>query len=411
MVKRKSAIVVGGSIGGLLAGNMLVRAGWHVDILERVRDGLSSRGAGIARHPEMGPIMRAAGIAHEDLSGIRVKGRTAYHRDGSVIGFYEYPQLLSAWSRVFDPLHQAFPPAHYHQGKEVSAVEQDSAGVAAVLANGERLTADLLIGADGFRSIVRAAVSPGAVPRYAGYVAWRGMLPERDLSQRFRGDTINRYAFCFPHGSQLIAYPVVGLDAEHPEERQYNFLWYVPVKEGDELNDLLTDESGTTHQFSIPPPLIRSDHIRRLREQAAALLPPQFYEVVAGARRHLVQPIYDVMSGRMSDGRVAILGDAAFVARPHVGVGVLKAGEDAVALATCLAQASTVPEALASYEHQRLGPGRDAVALGRYLGAFIERGLDGPESDPDLDLSPAKVIRISARPASHINERRAYELA
>jgi 2-polyprenyl-6-methoxyphenol hydroxylase-like FAD-dependent oxidoreductase len=242
-------------------------------------------------------------------------------------------------------------------------------------------------------------------------VAWRGMLPERDLSARFRGDTISRYAFCFPQGSQLIAYPVTGLDAEHPEERQYNFLWYVPVKEGDELNDLLTDESGTTHQFSIPPPLIRPDHIRRLREMAAALLPSQFCEVVAGARRHLVQPIYDVMSERMINGRVAVLGDAAFVARPHVGVGVLKAGEDAAALMTCLEEASTVPEALACYEHERLGPGRDAVALGRYLGAFIERGLDGPESDPDLDLSPAKVIRISARPASHVNERRAYELA
>lgn len=411
MGQRRRALVVGGSIGGLLAGNILVRAGWRVDILERVREGLSSRGAGIARHPEMGAIMRAAGIAHEDLSGIEVDGRTAYRRDGSVIAFYRYPQVLSAWSRAFDPLHAAFPAERYHLGREVAAVGQDGDGATVTLADGERLTADLVIGADGFRSLVRSVVSPGAGPRYAGYVAWRGMLPERELPPPLRGDLLDRFAFCFPRGSQLIGYPVTGLDGAGPEERQYNFLWYTPVREGEELDDLLTDETGTTHAYSIPPPLIRPDHIRRLREQAQALLPPQFAEVVAGARRHLVQPIYDVMSRRIVDGRIALVGDAAFVARPHVGVGVLKAGEDALALATCLAQTASVPEALAAYERARLGPGRDAVELGRYLGAFIERGLDGPESDPGLDLTPEKIIRISARPPGHVKERSAYELA
>ena len=411
MSEQRRAIVVGGSIGGLLVGNMLVRAGWRVDILERVRDGLSSRGTGIARHPEMGPIMRAAGVTHDDMSGIEVEGRTAYDRDGSVVDFYRYPQILSAWSRVFDPLHRSFPSEHYHLGREVVAVEQDASGATVTLADGERLTADLLIGADGFRSMVRAAVSPGALPRYAGYVAWRGMLREQYLSPGYREDTINRYAFCFPTGSQLIAYPVTGLDAADPDERYYNFLWYMPVDEGDELDDLLTDEAGTTHDYSIPPPLIRPDHIRRLRERAELLLPPQFAEVVTRAERYLVQPIYDVMSRSIADRRIALIGDAAFVARPHVGVGVLKAGEDAASLADCLADAVSVPDALASYQAERLGPGREAVELGRYLGAFIERRLEGPESDPSLDLSLTKVIRISARPAHQVRERRAYELA
>ena len=408
----RSAVVVGGSIGGLLAGNMLARAGWQVDILERVRGGLSSRGAGIARHPEMSPIMRSAGVSYEDLSGaIEVEGRTAYRRDGSVIAFYRYPQTLSAWSHVFDPLLAAFPADRYHLGQEVVGIDQDDASATVALADGSRFTADVVIGADGFRSLVRGTVSPGAEPRYAGYVAWRGMLPERELPPGFRGDIVDRFAFCFPRGSQLIGYPVTGLDGAGPDERQYNFLWYKPVRAGAELEDLLTDESGTTHAFSIPPPLIRPDHIGRLREQAEALLPPQFAEVVAGARRHLVQPIYDVMSRRIADGRVALIGDAAFVARPHVGVGVLKAGEDALALATCLAGTQSVPEALAAYERERIGPGREAVELGRYLGAFIERGLDGPESDPALDLPPTKIIRISARPPSHVREETVHELA
>ena len=72
-----TAVVIGGSVGGLLIGNMLLRAGWRVDIFEKVSDSLASRGAGIARHPEMAPIMEAAGVTPDSFSGVEVEGRTA----------------------------------------------------------------------------------------------------------------------------------------------------------------------------------------------------------------------------------------------------------------------------------------------------------------------------------------------
>jgi 2-polyprenyl-6-methoxyphenol hydroxylase-like FAD-dependent oxidoreductase len=102
---------------------------------------------------------------------------------------------------------------------------------------------------------------------------------------------------------------------------------------------------------------------------------------------------------------VALIGDAAFVARPHVGVGVLKAGQDAVSLATALAECETIPEAMARYEAERLRPGQRAVWHGRDLGSFIERGLDRPEDDPNYNLPPERAIRISGRPVEHIFEQ------
>jgi 2-polyprenyl-6-methoxyphenol hydroxylase-like FAD-dependent oxidoreductase len=222
-------------------------------------------------------------------------------------------------------------------------------------------------------------------------------MGEADLSAAFMAETFDRFSFCFPPGGQFIGYPLLGQDGSNAKgARRYNFLWYTHVGEGADLDALMTDESGQKHE-SIPPPLIRKMHIEALRSAGARDLPPQFAEVVLRADRHLLQPIYDVESKFIAFGHVALIGDAGFVARPHVGVGVLKAGQDAAALARSLDESDSVPEGLRRYESERLQPNIDAVEFGRYLGSFIERGLAGPTSDPNLDLSYEFIIRESAR--------------
>jgi 2-polyprenyl-6-methoxyphenol hydroxylase-like FAD-dependent oxidoreductase len=103
----------------------------------------------------------------------------------------------------------------------------------------------------------------------------------------------------------------------------------------------------------------------------------------------------------MGFGRVALVGDAAFTGRPHVGVGVLKAAQDAEALAEALDQAPNgtgVPAALAAYSARRLPPSRAAIAVSRHLGAFIERRLPRPEADPALGLTLQRLLELSGRP-------------
>ena len=400
----RRAVVIGGSVGGLFAGNLLRRKGWQVDILERVRDGLESRGTGIARHKELEEILALAGIRERGPTGIQVDGRVAYDRSGKITGRYLYPQELGAWNRVYKPLLEAFPADRYHTGAEFVGFSQDERGVEVRLSDGRRFKADVLLGADGFRSAVRATVAPEIKPIYSGYVAWRGMVEEGELSSTFRSQTFPRYAFLFPVGSQFIGYPMGGEDGSvEVGKRRYTYLWYYPVSDV-ALQDLLTDAAGITHEYSIAPPLIRPSHIRHLREEAENLLPPQFAEVVLKARQHLVQPIYDVDSDRMAFGRLALLGDAAFVARPHVGVGVLKAAQDALALSAHLSREDDPTRALLAYESERLAIGKETVAFARHLGAFIERGLPGPEADPLLALTPEKIIRVSGRPLVHQTE-------
>ncbi len=143
--------------------------------------------------------------------------------------------------------------------------------------------------------------------------------------------------FTLPPGEQLLGYPVAGPDNDlRPGHRRYNVVWYRPADERTKLPWLLTDERGVTHAISIPPPLIRREAIAEMRAAAERLVGPQFRQVVRLMDEPILQPIYDLESPHMAFGRVAILGDAAFVARPHVAAGVSKAADDAAALAAAL---------------------------------------------------------------------------
>ena len=96
------------------------------------------------------------------------------------------------------------------------------------------------------------------------------------------------------------------------------------------LPDLYTDASGRRHDGGIPPPLIRPDVIAAFRDAGARdALPPQFVALTEATPAPFFQPIFDLDSPRVVAGRVALLGDAGFVARPHVGAGVTKAALNA----------------------------------------------------------------------------------
>jgi len=395
--RQPNAVIAGGSVGGLFLGLMLLRQGWQVEIFERATSGLESRGAGIAGHAELAAILKTIGVSVERPPGIDVCGRVAFDRHGNQLASFDYPQYLTSWSSVFSLLRAAFPPARYHLGVELLGLEQTESGAVALLSSGERVAADLVVGADGIRSRVRALLAPHVVPRFAGYVAWRGVMDEAELSAGFMAATFDQFSFCFPPGGQFIGYPVVGADGSAASgARRYNFVWYTHVGDGAELDALMTDVHGQRHE-SIPPPLIRKSHLEALRRAAVRDLPAPFAEVVLHADRYLLQPIYDVESEHVAFGHVALIGDAAFVARPHVGVGVLKAAQDAQALAHGLVQCDGVSDALQHYQCERLKPNIEAVEFGRYLGSFIERGLSGPGSDPDLELTVEFIIRESAR--------------
>jgi 2-polyprenyl-6-methoxyphenol hydroxylase-like FAD-dependent oxidoreductase len=366
------ALVIGGSMSGLFAAILLRRAGWEVDVYERVDVGLIGRGAGIVTHEAMRAVLRAAGCDPSKDLGVDVTMRRTLDRGGEVAGDFVCPQTLTSWDRVFRMLRQEFPDDRYHIGKELQRVEQSGDRVVAHFADGSFAEGNLLIGADGFRSNVRAEVLPEVKPVYAGYIAWRGLVDEGAIPASVHADIFDAMVFGLPPNEQFISYPVAGRDNDlRPGFRRCNFVWYRPADEATELRRLLTDASGHFHALGIPPPLVRKEVIASLREASRTLLAPQLDAVVSLTPQPFLQPIFDVDTPRMAVGRVAIIGDAAFLARPHVAAGVTKAAEDAMALVNALRAHSDVAAALATFERERIPANQRIMARGRELGGYL----------------------------------------
>ena len=371
MTTTRRALVIGGSMSGLLAAIMLRRHGWYVDIFERVEKELAGRGAGIIAQAELIARMKALGLETRDL-GVAMSTRKILDQAGHVTVSLECPQVLTAWERVFRVLRDAFPPERYHRGQGFKAFEQNGKDVIAHFTDGRSRRADVLIGADGLRSTVRQQCLPDVAPLYAGYVAWRALLPEHVIPPAIHRELYMAMTFCLPPGEQCVGYPIAGPQNELREgQRRYNVVWYRPADETNELPLLLTDRDGMTHSISIPPPLIRAEPIAAMRAAAERLLAPQFREIVRLIEEPFLQPIYDLESPRLAFGRVAIIGDAAFVARPHVAAGVSKAADDAAALAEAL-DAEDVEAALNRFEAQRLPDNKKIIERARHLGAYLQ---------------------------------------
>ncbi len=366
-------LVAGGSLGGLLAANVLLRAGHNVRLLEKSAHSLDGRGAGIVTHGALLGALRAAGAVVDDTLGVAVGARVALDARGAVIARTEHPQLLTSWSRLYALLRAALPAERYLGGHEVVEVQQSAAGVQVHCRGGQRFEADLLVASDGIRSVVRGRLAPQVQPQYAGYVAWRGVCDEAVLSRRTRATLFDHFGFGLPDGEQIIGYPVAGAgNATQPGQRRYNFVWYRPADEAGELHTLMTDADGVHHAGGIAPNKVSWREIARVREAARSLLAPQWAEVIEKTGQPFLQPIHDLMSERLAFDRVALMGDAAFVARPHVGMGVTKAGDDALALARALGAHGSAPAALAAYQAERLAPGRAIVERARRLGAYMQ---------------------------------------
>lgn len=379
--RNRRALVVGGSMSGLLAGLVLRRAGWAVDIFERVESELSGRGAGIVAQQELIQRLDKLGLATADL-GVHVTTRKILNARGELTDRCECPQVLTAWERVYRLLRDAFPPGHYRRGCGLMDFAQTADGIEARFSNGETIRADLLVGADGIRSTVRQRCLPDAVPLYAGYSAWRALIAESAFPPDVHEELFEYMSFGLPPGEQFLGYPVAGPDNDlRPGHRRFNVVWYRPADEATKLRWLLTDESGHTHAISIPPPLIRRAAIAEMRADAERLLAPQFRQVVRLIREPILQPIYDLASPRMAFGRVAILGDAAFVARPHVAAGVSKAADDAAALAEALRSEPDVPAALQRYETARLAENHRIIQRARHLGAYLQASRTQAEQE------------------------------
>jgi 2-polyprenyl-6-methoxyphenol hydroxylase-like FAD-dependent oxidoreductase len=395
----RRAIVIGGSVAGLFAAIFLRQSGWSVDVYEKSKTDLSGRGAGITSHPELLDALAASGVGTDDL-GIIVDRRVTMDGNANVVSEMELPQLHTSWDRIYQLLLKQIPGGHYHLDRGFLSADQNHDEVVVHFADGTTAAAELLVGADGFRSAVREQCAPDVQPIYSGYVVWRGTPIESRLLPKTLLDVFPYFAFYFSKEQQIMGYPIAGLNNDlRPGHRRYNFVWYRVVDEA-QLRDMCTDEDGRVHDFSIAPPLIRSDVIAKMRADAAVLMPPPFLDVINNIEAPFFTPIYDFISPKMVFGRIALVGDAASVGRPHTGYGVTKAACDALALARSLDRdVNDFAAGLEEFEVERLAVNQRVVRQGRLIGTNLIVNASNQEEAKTANLPDASgMMRFIAMP-------------
>jgi 2,6-dihydroxypyridine 3-monooxygenase len=361
--------VIGGSLVGLTTGLVLRDLGCDVDVYERSRVPLEGRGVGIVLHPQTVRYLLDNRLL--DLAGVSTSA--AYHRyladDGSVLTEDARRHHFTGYNTLYGTLLRAFGRERYHLDSEATAITQTGNEVEIEFASGERATADLLVGADGVSSFVRRTMVPDVQPRYGGYVAWRGVVDEKDLTPDTFAALDDSLTYYFRPGTHALTYPIPHYDgAVEPRRRLMNLVWYRNVPEGQPLADLLTDRSGRQRDVSLPPGAVRDEHLAELRD-AAATLPPPLAEVALKTAEPFLQVMIDVEVPRMAFGRVCLMGDAAFSVRPHAAAATAKGADDVWALAEALRRSGgDVAEALRLWERAQLELGRALLARTRDLG-------------------------------------------
>ena len=364
------ACVVGGSLGGLTAALVLRDQSWDVDILERSAVPLQDRGAGIVLHPHtVRYLVERVGKAIGDI-GVPASRLRYLGDDGSVAHEQPCAYRFASYFELYRGLLDAFGAEHYHLAKQLARLDNQGNEVALSLTDGQTLTADLVVCADGIRSTGRAILVPDAQPRYVGYVAWRGTIERDELSGRTA--SILRDAITYrilPHG-HLLTYPIPGADGSV----LCNWLWYRNVAPGDRLNDLLTDRNGMRAELTVPPGSVQTKHLEALHSAADTELPSAIAELVQRSAEPFVQVIVDLEVPRMAFGRSCLIGDAAFALRPHIGAGTARAADDAWQLGNALIHTTgrQIPVQLKGWEAQQLPAARRAMQRARAVGRSVQ---------------------------------------
>ena len=367
---KPSATIIGGSMAGLFAATALSKKGWDISVHEKVPVPLSGRGAGIATYDELADLVFKA-TNNNNVLGTTAKSRVSLDINGNIINSYDYPQVYTSWQYLFSILREQISNDDYFMGDDCIKIEQNEDKAIAFFDNGKKKETDLIIVANGIKSELRTYVDNKAYPQYAGYVGWRGVVNEEEISKKSLETLSNYFIVVLPYNQQIASYPIAG-EGKNPfkiGERRINWIWYKPVPQTS-LQEILLGKSGQQFEDGIPPNEIREEIVNDLFKEAEEKLPPQLVELVKITKQPLIQPIFDLQSIKMKNGRVVTIGDAAFTARPHVGMGVTKAAMDAFTLSEYLEDSSNLDD-LDKWEHRRLKESQFIVNRSRKLGQYL----------------------------------------
>ena len=326
-------VIVGASYAGLCAAAAFRANGWRATVIERSREALRT-GGGVVVQPRMAEYLEAHSLASPGVSSVPAKMRMLYQSDGTILYLPETARSYTAWDVLLREFESLVGSDNIQRGRVLESIGVSNDGACAILDDGNRIECDLLVGADGVGSRMRQILLPGSGSTYAGYVAWRGIVDERDLPPETGEKRRGTFWSFTGDETNIVAYEIPGSDGSVERgRRRVNWVWYRNVDEGEDLDRLLAGKSGERRRSSLPRGEVAQETVAGLRRTAIDLLPEDFATIVDRTREPFAQAILDYQAPQLFFDRSVLIGDAASLVRPHLGTGSAKAVDDAVSLA------------------------------------------------------------------------------
>ncbi|MGB8340973.1 MAG: FAD-dependent monooxygenase [Chthoniobacterales bacterium] len=354
--------IVGASVAGLATARFLRGYGAEVELFERSQARLESRGGGIAMDPDVVPLLGSP-------RGNLIEGRVVLGQSGRKLWTRPARKFMTAWSEVYSALHAHVPETIIHRGRTATHCESQPDGIVLHFDEGSSATFDLVVGADGTGSVVRQTVAPDFQPEYLGYVAIRGTIEEPSLPDAC--DPLRQWADhpglvnCYGPRTHLVAYWVPSGSG-----KALNWMWYRNVAPRD-LPQFMSDATGTTHHWSLPPGLLPNERRNQLLCEMADLFPEPLSAAAEAGEKIYLQSIYKGVPARLTRGNIILVGDAAHVAVPHIGAGTSFAIQDAASLAEAISTGD-LQTALHSWAEKRRSAAESAMAISAALGHALQ---------------------------------------
>ena len=363
----KQVGILGGSIAGCAVAAELSRAGYAVTVLEVRGEEPKDRGAGIGLPLSLVKTLVEhdlidAETPHLDVHVFRhvvrdereeLYGRVLWEQSGHIAHFN--------WGALYRNLRRRVPEGAYHTGCKVTALrESDGRTVTAMLADGRTREFDLVVCADGYRSLGRETLFPDMPVSYARYLLWRGAIEEKELSEV----TPLEGALCWPsyvggHGPFFL---VPGVDGSIARGRRLvNWGLNLGVYEN-ERAELLTGSAPPAYEGPM-----QSAREAKLKAWVPEVLPKYYAQIVSKSSGTHVQKVYESTVPAYRKGRICLAGDAGALAQPHTGTGVLKGITDAITLADALRAHPDLDDALTYWSDERTAHGNELVKLARQI--------------------------------------------
>jgi 2-polyprenyl-6-methoxyphenol hydroxylase-like FAD-dependent oxidoreductase len=350
---------VGGSLAGLMHGVVLKRLGHNVRIINRERTGqLGGQGAGIGAREHLKDFFDT----YDFIGGsfcVTSNQIQFLNKASKVIRTAGITMHMTSWNVLyhrlranFDGLKSSYCPnpgqcavkgegrAIYDDWKTVKMISEEDGEMIVLVSDQDGkevvLSTDLVIAADGPNSTTRQRLDPRVQHQYVGYVAFRGTVPESQISQATKDVFRTNVTYFESKGSHILLYNIPGVDGDlTPNQRMYNYVWYrnYPAK-SPEYMDLMTDKSGHIHRNTVPMGELRPEIWAKQLQIAEETFPEPFIEIVKATKSPFVQAINECTSSRASffGGKLLIVGDALATFRPHGAASTNQAAHSALTL-------------------------------------------------------------------------------